>query len=185
MVAAASVIVLLTGCSRPLPKTGSATSSATTDTVPTSAPGDPTTRAHREPLSRQQLTEARTLLSDFAAKLVVDSPALAGVKLDHIAPVFDEDTIQPVGAMAHLALPRVVSSVAVDLIRSRAGTPEIVESEIFNLVALDAIVLFSTGKVVTLAVSPAASFAADPATATVVRPISPEARRSPEFGSTD
>ena len=154
-------------------------------TTSTTSPGDPTTRATREPFSRAQLARAQSLASGFVARLVSDTPELTGMTVAAMAPVFDEDTLHPIGAMARLQLPAVVPSVTLGLVRSRAGAPEVVESEITNLYGLDAIILFTTGQMVTLAVAPEASFANDPATATMVRPVAPDSHRSPEFGDTD
>ena len=117
--------------------------------------------------------------------MVAETPKLTGMSVAELSPVFDEDFVRPIGAMAHLVLPSVVRTARLDLIRSRGGAPEVVESDVTNLVALDAIVLFANGKVVTLAISPDASFAVDPATATNAVPVAAESHRSQEFGNTD
>ena len=101
--------------------------------------------------------------------------------LDSLTPVFDETSPVPIGAMARYVLPAPVASVQLDLVRLDHGEPETIPSEVTNLRALEAIVLFSSGEVVHVGISPRATDAADPATATAVRPLDPEGHRNPDF----
>ncbi|MCU1503870.1 MAG: hypothetical protein JWM12_3224 [Ilumatobacteraceae bacterium] len=153
---------------------------------PTSATRqDPTTRRQLEPLDGVQLQDAESWSAALATRLVQDHPELAGLTVSALFPVFDEDTPQPVGVMARLALPAAVPAVTMDLVRSHHGTPEPITSLITNLRGLDVIRMFATQRVVIVGVTPQEDDAADPATATKVRPVEPEQHRDPDFESAD
>jgi len=112
-----------------------------------------------------------SLSTSLVRSLISKSPPLAGMTVANVWPVYEEDGAQPIGAMAHLVTPQIVPTSIIGLIRTSNGVHQVVESEVTNLVGLDAILNFKTGEVVTLSISPADGFAADPATATVVTPL--------------
>lgn len=141
--------------------------------------------AAREPLSSSDTERVQALITIYVAGMVRDAPVLAGMRAASISPVYDEQLPRPIGGMVRLELPDVVASVTIDLVRSRNGVPEPVESEITNLRGLDAIVLFDTAAVVSVSIAPLPGDVTDPAAATRARPVDPATHQDPTFGDTD
>ena len=139
----------------------------------------------REALTDVEVAQVRSVVLAYVDELVLDDARLAGLEVRSISPVFDEEGAHPIGGMARLLLPSVVPDVTIDLVRSRRGVPESIESEVTNLRALDAIVLLANDVIVSVAVAPLASDAADPATVSKAHPVDPETHRDAKFGDTD
>lgn len=142
-------------------------------------------RLQRDDLTGAELTRATDWAKGYAASLAAAHPELAGLTVNGVFPVFDEATPLPIGAMARLVLPAAVGTVQLELIRSRGEVPERVPSVVTNLRSLDAVYEFQDSEVIFLGVSPLSTDAAQPETATQVRPVSPETHRDPAFGGED
>jgi hypothetical protein len=132
-----------------------------------------------------ETAQANQFAATFADQLREEHPELATMTLESLTPVFDEQSPAPIGAMARYVVAQPVPSVELDLVRLDHGKPDTVPSEVTNLRALEAIVLFATGEVVHVGISPRATDAADPATATAVRPLDGEGHRNQDFGGNE
>lgn len=136
-------------------------------------------RATLDPAERQQ---AAAWADRYAAGLGRLHPELRGLRVTTIAPVFDESTPTPIGALVRLVAPSPVPRVTMDLIRSRGERAEQVPAVITRLRALDVIYEFRSGSVSFLGISPQSGEASDPGSATVLEPVAPEQHRDPAFG---
>ena len=139
----------------------------------------------REALTDVEVAQVRSVVLAYVDELVLHDARLAGLEVRSISPVFDEEGAHPIGAMARLLLPSVVPDVTIVLVRSRRGVSELIKSEVTNLRALDAIVLLANDVIVSVAIAPLASDAADPGTVTKAHPVDPETHRDAKFGDTD
>lgn len=149
-------------------------------------PGNP-----RSPISRDGLTPTEQQRSGELAKLGVEQlvkeyPALGGISVEALNPVFMEDSTEPAGFMVTYVLPKVLPRVEMHLKRSSIvdGKPvsERILSELTNLRALNAIVLFDSGEMVHLAPAPRVEDMAEPDKGTKARTVDPEAHRNDSFG---
>lgn len=166
------------------PTPGLSRSDRTVDTRP--VPGNP-----RSSVTRDVLTPAEQLRSAELARvgvelLVKEYPALAGLSVGSVSPVFMEGSLEPTGFMATYVLPKAVGRVQMHLKRSSIvdgkPVPETILSEITNLRALNAIVLFDSGEIVHLAPAPRVEDVAEPEKTTKVRTVDPGAHRNSAFG---
>jgi hypothetical protein len=117
------------------PTLGLSRGDRTVDTRP--VPGNPRSSVTRDVLTPTEQLRSGELARVGVELLVKEYPALAGLSIESVSPVFVEGSPEPTGFMATYVLPKAVPRVQMHLKRSSIvdgkPVPEAILSEITNL----------------------------------------------------
>jgi hypothetical protein len=177
-----AALVAVAGCSASPDgaSNGSSSTAPATASPSVSVPG-----AAQESFSAPQDTEATIWASTYLTALITAHPQLTGMRVEGLYPVFDQGGAAPIGVMSRMVAQAQIPEVDLDLIRFSDGAPVLLPSRVEHLRALEAIYQFDITTVIHLGISPRASDAADPGTATRVTPLPGQQKTDGRFGGSD